>query len=109
MDDYLIDRQTLGQFVDALIKKKALPGDNEDELNNVREGAIKSLDDRICLAIFGSFDEKENAEFNQMLNRDATESEYENFFNRIGLNIRDTISNAMKSFAFEFLGGQNEN
>lgn len=107
MDDYLIDRQTLGQFVDALIKKKALPVDNADELNNVRENAIKTLDDRIGLAVFGNFTKDQNAEFNQMLDRNATEDEYENFFNRIGLNVQETIANTMKGFAREFLGGQN--
>lgn len=107
MDDYLIDRQTLGQFVDALIKKKALPVDNTDELNSVRENAIKSLDDRIGLAVFGNLTKDQNTEFNQMLNRNATEDEYESFFNRIGLNVQETIANTMRGFAREFLGGQN--
>ena len=108
MDDYLIDRQTLSQFVDALIKKKALPVDNPEELNSVREDAIKSLDDKIGLAVFGGLTEEQNTEFNQMLDRNAAEDEYESFFNRIGLNVEETITNTMKTFAEDFLGGQNE-
>ena len=108
MDDYLIDRQTLGQFVDALIKKKALPVDNPEELESVREDAMKSLDDKISLAVFGRLSEEQNIEFNQMLDRNASEDEYESFFNRIGLNVEETITNTMKAFAEGFLGGQNE-
>lgn len=108
MDDYLIDRQTLGQFVDALIKKKALPVDNPEELESVREDAMKSLDDKISLAVFGRLSEEQNTEFNQMLDRNASEDEYESFFNRIGLNVEETITNTMKAFAEGFLGGQNE-
>ncbi|MBR3122212.1 hypothetical protein IKF28_02080 [Candidatus Saccharibacteria bacterium] len=109
MDDYLIDRQTLGQFVDGLIKKKALPVNSPEELNNIREEAIKSLDDRIGLAIFGSFTPEQNEEFNRMLDRDdADENDYSNFFERIGLNINQKIGETLKAFGEEFLAeGQN--
>ena len=107
MDDYLIDRQTLGQFVDALIKKKTLAVSTTDELDTLREETMKSLDDQIGLAIFGNLTESQDAEFNQMLDRNASESEYEDFFQRINLNVGDVVTNTMKSFAQNFLGGQN--
>ena len=107
MDDYLIDRQTLSEFVDALIKKKALPVDNPEELNHVREDAIRSLDNKIGTAVFSGLTESQNTEFNQMLDRNASEDEYENFFTRIGLNVEGIITDTMKTFAQDFLGGQN--
>ena len=108
MNDYLIDRETLGRFVDELLKHKALPVDNADELNAQREAAIKTLDERIGLAIFGQFTEEQNTEFNQLLDReDTTEADYEAFFNNIGLDTEKIVTDAMKEFATEFLGGHN--
>ena len=109
MDKYLIDRETLGKFVDELIKRKALPVDNPEELNTLREESIKSLDDKIGLAIFGNLTDEQNTEFNQLLDRtDAEESDYESFFDKIGLNVEQTITDTMNAFGEEFLaGGQN--
>lgn len=109
MNDYLIDRETLGKFVDELFKHKALPVDNAEELNAQREAAIKALDEKIGVAIFSEFTEEQNKEFNQMLDRDeeVTAGDYEVFFNKIGLNVEDVVNSAMKEFAKDFLGGQN--
>lgn len=108
MDNYLIDRETLGKFVDELIKRKALPVNTPEELNNLREESIKSLDDKIGLAVFGSLTEEQNTEFNQLLDRgNVEESDFENFFNRIGLDVEQKITDAMNAFGAEFLGGQN--
>lgn len=109
MDNYLIDRETLGKFVDELIKNKALSVSSADELNNLREQAINDLDDQIANAVFGKFTKEQNAEFNQLLDNDATtEEDYENFFNGIGFNLDEIISDAMKQFATDFLkGGEN--
>ena len=57
MDNLLIDRETLGRFVDELIKKKPLAVGNPEELNALREESIKALDDRIAMAIFGGLNE----------------------------------------------------
>ena len=109
MDNYLIDRETLGKFVDELIKRKALPANSPEELNNLREESIKSLDDKIGLAVFGNLTDEQNTELNQLLDRtDAEESDYEDFFNKIGLNVEQTITDTMNAFGEEFLaGGQN--
>ena len=109
MDNYLIDRQTLGRFVDELIKRKALPVNTPEELNNLREESIKALDDKIGLAIFGNLTNEQNTELNQLLDRtDAEESDFEGFFNKIGLNVEQTITDTMNAFGEEFLtGGQN--
>lgn len=108
MDNYLIDRETLGKFVDELIKRKALPVNTPEELNTLREESIKSLDDKIGLAVFGSLTNEQNTEFNQLLDRgDVEESEFEDFFNRIGLDVEQKITDTMNAFGAEFLGGQN--
>lgn len=108
MNDYLIDRETLGEFVDELIKKQALAVDDTDELNRKREEAIKALDDKIGVAVFGQFTQEQYREFDQMLDRDETTKEdYQAFFDKIGLNLEETITNAMQEFAQEFLGGKN--
>lgn len=110
MDNTLIDRQILGQFVDELIKKQPLPVSNTDELNNLREESIKALDDKICDAVFGRLTPEQDEELNDILDLDEDSSEevFQNFFQNAGLNVEDIITNTMKEFATEFLGGQNE-
>ena len=109
MNNYLIDREILGKFVDELIKNKALPVATAEGLNDLREQTIQDLDDRIADAIFGKFTEEQYTKFNQLLDDDnSTEEDYENFFNETGLNIEQITSDTMQQFATEFLkGGEN--
>lgn len=108
MDNYLIDRETLSQFVDELIKKQPLAVNSAEELNSVREAAIKSLNDKITAAVFGQFTPEQTAALRQLLARpDATEQDYENFFEQNNLDVEQTIADAMQQFAQEFTGGQN--
>lgn len=108
MDNYLIDRETLGQFVDELMKQKPLPVNTPEELNSFREQNIKTLDDKIGLAIFGKLNKSQLEEFNQILDSgDESPEVFQNFFQSANINLEDTISDAMKNFSTEFLGGKN--
>lgn len=108
MDNYLIDRETLSQFVDELIKRKPLSTNDPEELDAFREKSIKELDDQIGLAIFGSLNEEQGAELDQLLdNDDGSGQPYVDFFNKIGLDVEKTVTNSMQAYAKNFLGGQN--
>ena len=108
MDNYLTDRETLGQFVDELMKKKSLPANTPEELSALREEAIKSLDDQIGRAIFGSLNRGQLAEFNQLLDRDEESPEaFQNFFQSAGVDLEKIIADTMQKFSAEFLGEQN--
>lgn len=108
MDNLLIDRETLGRFVDELIKKKPLAVSNPEELNTLREESIKALDDKITMAIFGGLNEQQNEELNQLLDRpDTSETEFEQFFEKNGLNVEEAVANTVQVFGREFLGGEN--
>ncbi len=109
MDNYLIDRETLGQFVDELIKKKALPVDDTAELEALREREMKTLDDKVIDAIFGNLNDEQAAEMNQLLDKNEESPEvFENFFKNAGINLEQTITKTMQDFATHFLGGDNE-
>lgn len=109
MDDYLVDRETLGEFIDELIKKKPLPVNTAEELTNYREEQIKALDDRIGMAIFGRLTEDQNREINDIFDRGESNPEvFEDFFNRAGIDVEKILSETMEAFGREFLGGQNE-
>lgn len=109
MDNYLIDREALAQFVDGLMKQKPLPANTPEELNNLRENAIKELDDRLGLAIFDSLSEEQLDQINQLLDDPtATPEAFQQFFTSAGLDLQKIISDAMTAFGKEFLGGQNE-
>lgn len=108
MDNLLIDRETLGRFVDELIKKKSLEANSPEELNALREKSIKDLDNKIALAIFGGLNEQQDEELNQLLDRpDTSETEFQQFFERNGLNVEEAVSSTVRSFGREFLGGEN--
>ena len=103
-ENYLVNRQDLARFVDELIKKKPLPVDTTEELEQFRTNAIDSLDDSIGLAIFGQLDDEQDAEFNQLLeDKKSTEDDFEKFFSRVGLDIDKTVQDTMTSFATAFL------
>ena len=109
MDNYLIDREALGQFVDELMKKKPLPANTPEELTTLREQTIKSLDDKIGMAIFGSLTTPQLEEFNQILDRgEATPEVFQNFFQNAGVDLQKTIGDTIDAFSKQFLGGQNE-
>lgn len=108
MDNYLIDRETLGKFVDELIKKKPLPVNNPEELNVLREKAINDLDEKIGIALFSKLTRTQYDELDQLLDDEqATEETFAAFFNRANVNVEDTITEAVQAFGTEFLGGQN--
>lgn len=108
MDDYLIDRETLGKFVDELIKKKALAVDTTEELNLLREKAIKDLDDRISNGIFEKLNNDQLVEINRMLDDDAnSEEDFRQFFERADVDVENVITDTMRKFSEEFLGGEN--
>lgn len=108
MDNLLIDRETLGRFVDELIKKKPLAVNSPEELSALREESIKALDDRIAMAIFGNLNEQQNAELNQLLDRPGTsETQFQQFFEQNGLNVEEAVTNTVRVFGREFLGGEN--
>ena len=108
MNNTLIDRETLGQFVDELIKQKPLPVNDTEDLSNLREESIKALDEKIYNSVFGQLTEEQIDEFSLMLDSDDTSEEaYQDFFQNAGINLKETITNTMQEFATEFLGGQN--
>jgi len=107
-DNYFIDRETLGKFIDELIKKKALDVDSTEELNQLREKSIKALDDKIGMAIFGSFTKEQNAEFNQLLDQGTKDpAVFDEFFKKHDIDEEKIMTDTAKAFAEEFLGGEN--
>lgn len=107
MESILNSREIMGQFVDALLAQK-YPGQPADALQDERESAIKSLDDEVCYAIFGSLDTEQLAEINQILDTTPDESHITAFFDKVGINPEKQSSEAMQNFAKKFLGGTNE-
>lgn len=108
MDDYLLDRETLGEFIDALIKKKPLAVNNPEELNTLRERSMKELDDRIGTAVFGVLDEEQLRQMNVLLdNKDETPEAFTKFFQDNNVDIEGVVDGALKAYEQEFLGGIN--
>ncbi len=105
MDNYLVDRATLEQFVDSLMKQKPLAAKTPEQLNDLRERMIKTLDDRIGYMIFYKLTDEQLAEVNELLDdEDATESEFQDFFEEAGVDLQEVIKTTAAQFGREFLG-----
>ena len=109
MEDYLLDRETLGQFVDELIKKRPLPVDNAEEINNYREEQMKALDDHITNALFGQMNEEQATALSQLLDQEKENPDvFKNFFTEQNINVEQIVADAANSFSTNYLaGGQN--
>ena len=107
MNDYLIEREILGQFIDELIKQKPSPVATAAELSAWREKQMKLLDDRITAAIFGSLNEEQLVSVNQLLDQpDTTPDTFFDFFRQAGVDLPKLMTSTMTQFGREFLGGE---
>lgn len=110
MDDLLMDRDALGRVVDELIKQRALTASSAEELNNIRNKAIETLDDHIGTTVLGSLDRTHFDELNQLLDNEETSPDaFENLFKRAGIDVEQKISEAVNEFSTAFLKGANQN
>jgi len=108
MDEYLIDREILEQFVDELMKQKPLPANTAEELNALREKNIKALDDQIAKAVFGSLTAPQLEAINKILDSGEENPEvFQEFFQNAGVDLQKITSETMTKFSEQFLGGQN--
>lgn len=110
MEDYLLDRETLGQFIDELIKKRPLPVESAEEISNYREEQMKALDNHITNALFGKMNEEQIAGLSQLLDQEKENPDvFKNFFNEQNINVEQIVADAANSFSASYLaGGQNE-
>lgn len=110
MEDYFIDRTELAQFVDQLIAKKPLSAASEQEVAAKREALMSGLDRSIRSSIIDQLTDDQLDDFNVLLDHDdeVAEDGYERFFRQAGVDLPQTITNAMVGFARSYLGGANE-
>ena len=110
MQETLIDRETLGQFVDEIIKQKYPTGQPAEEIAKFREQAIAVLDDRIGTALFGNLSLVAHDEIDELLKNPATPPEaFQAFFEKYHLDPTKIITDQMAQFKDEILGGENQN
>ena len=106
MQDYLLDRETLAQFVDELMKKRPIPVDNVTEINSFREEQMKALDDHISDAIFGSMSDAQLSSLNQLLDQEKDNPDvFQNFFKAQDIDIDGIVANAVNTFSANYLAG----
>ncbi|MDO4611947.1 MAG: hypothetical protein Q4B29_00575 [Candidatus Saccharibacteria bacterium] len=107
MNDYLVDRETLGQFVDALIAQK-YQNQPDANLETVREEAIQKLDDQISQAIFGSLSKEQLAEINKIFDQnEENPAVFQEFFQNANIDLQQIISRTVLAYKTDFLGGEN--
>ena len=106
MEDYLIDRETLGQFIDELMKRRTLPVNTAEELANYREAQMHALDDRISQAIIGSLNQEQAEALDGLLDQEKENPDvFDDFFKNNDINVERIIASTAESFGKEFLEG----
>ena len=109
MDEYLVDRAELEQFVDELFKRRPLPASSDEELYSLRENSIKQLNDEINLAIFGNFSPDQLEDIERTIDSGNDTPEYfQSLFTKHNIDLEKTISDAAEAFGKRFLGVANE-
>lgn len=110
MDEYLLDRETLGQFIDELMKQRTLPVESAEDLTKYREEQMSALDNHITNAIFGKMNNDQVASLSRLLDQEKENPEvFKNFFSEQRIDINQIVTDAIKSFGMNYLaGGQNE-
>ena len=106
MDDYLLDRDALGRFVDELMKQKPLDVESPEELNRIREAKMAELDQRVGDAIFGSLSDEQLDQINKLMDADVDSDAYQKFFEDNNVDISKIMEETFRSFGNEFLGGR---
>ena len=107
MDNYLVDRGTLGKFIDELMAQKSLPERSAEEAEKYREEKMGELNRKIGLKIVDALDDEQFAKFDKLLDRDESPEAYRAFFKGAGLDIENIIAEAMREFGEDYLGGRN--
>ncbi len=109
MDDYLTDRETLGKFVDELIKRSPVSDKTPEELEAWREKQMQIIDERISYAIFGRLNEAQLAELNQILDRGEESPEvFQKFFDDAHIDLVKIMEDTLQAYSAGFFGGRNE-
>ena len=109
MEEYLLDRDTLGKVIDELMKQRALPIDSTEELNKYREEQMHALDDYVAESLIGGLSETQSASLDELLDRETENPDaFRDFFKEEGLDVDQIVSSAFESFSNNYLkGGQN--
>lgn len=109
MDNFLLDHDTLGGIIDEFMSaKNPTPTETPEELNALREKNIKELDDKLAIAVFGSLNDEQVQELEKLLDQeDAPEESFENFFKEANIDVEQIITDTIKKFKEDFLGGEN--
>ena len=106
-NDYLIERGTLVELVDALLSKK-YPNGLPENIDTIREENIKKLDDKITKDLFDSFTESQLTDFNKLLDKNESDPQaFRNFFKDANIDLEQQIEKSVREFSAEFLGGEN--
>ena len=105
MENYLVERETLAQLVDALITKK-YPDRPVTDFEKEKEECIKKLDDKLFKELFGDMTKEQAEKFSTMLdNPDMGDEDIKNFFKENNIDLEAKIARAYQEFSEEFLGG----
>ena len=108
-NNYFIDRETLSQFVDELIKKKPLPVNTPEELDELREKTIQEVDEEIGAAIFATLSDEQLKSLNELIDKgEDTEEIYDKYFTEAGTDFEKVATETMQKYATKFLGGEDE-
>lgn len=123
MKNYLVDRETLAQFIDQLLVKRPLSASTAEERAEQREQLIGSLDQSIRLSLLNQMSTEQLKEFDALLDRDEETSDefsaffdhksntldrdYDRFFAKAGIDLKQLITNVLTNFGQAYLGGPN--
>ena len=112
MENNLVDREILAQYIDQLTSQKPLPATTAAEQTQQRERLMDALDQTIRLSFLNQLSPAQLDELNSLLDRadagDEPGDAFDRFFENSGIDLEQVVSNAATHFREAYLGGTNE-
>ncbi len=95
----------LDEFVSQMMREKGAITDNEQQNTELANQLKSQLDEVIDRAIIDALPEDKLPVLDDLLNRDASDTEIENFFVNAGADFEQAVQTAMEKFRAEYLDG----
>ena len=106
-DNFINDRETLAQFVDALLQQSPRKLLTPSEQIAHRQQLMHQLDEHLVQSLFARLPDAELAEAERLVADPSTPpSAYDALFQRAGIDLEKTYSAAAKKFAADYLASQ---
>lgn len=102
-NQYLTDREALGQYVDDLIRIKNSPHVKGDNITVVKQALLEEVSDAINSKLISMLSDDEVKQLNEMLDKEASDEQVSLFFTGKIKNLQQVVTDVLVEFKKGYL------